>query len=63
MKVIDLLNKIANGEEVPRRIKYKNIIWYFYKIDKTYCMSNTEINLFYIERLTERLNDEVEVIE
>lgn len=23
MKVIDLLNKIANGEEVPKKIKYK----------------------------------------
>ena len=25
MKVIELLNKIANGEEVPRKIKYRKI--------------------------------------
>jgi hypothetical protein len=27
MKVIDLLNKIANGEEVPRKIEYDSIIY------------------------------------
>ena len=27
MKVIDLLNKIANGEEVPKKIKFKNNIY------------------------------------
>ena len=63
MKIIDLLNKIANGEEVPKKIKYKNIIWHFNKKDKTYYMNNTEIELFYIEKLAEKLNDEVEIIE
>ena len=24
IKIIDLLNKVANGEEVPKRIKYEN---------------------------------------
>ena len=27
MKIIDLLNKIANGEEVPKKIKYDNEIF------------------------------------
>lgn len=63
MKIIDLLNKIVNKEEVPKKIRYKNIIWYFNKKDKTYYMNNTEIELFYIEKLTEKLNDEVEIIE
>ena len=27
MKIIDLLNKIANGEEVPKKIKYKGSIY------------------------------------
>ena len=27
MKIIDLLNKIANGEEVPKKIRYKNKIF------------------------------------
>ena len=31
MKVIDLLNKIANGEEVPKKIKYKDFIYEYYK--------------------------------
>ena len=25
MKIIDLLNKIANGEEVPKKIKYQTL--------------------------------------
>lgn len=29
MKVIDLLNKIANGEEVPKKIKYSDIEYDF----------------------------------
>ena len=27
MKIIDLLNKIANDEEVPKKIKIKNVIY------------------------------------
>ena len=27
MKVIDLLTKIANGEEVPKKIRFNNIEW------------------------------------
>lgn len=29
IKIIDLLNKIANGEEVPKRIKYRNKIYHY----------------------------------
>lgn len=31
MKVIDLLNKIANGEEVPKKIKYEEKEWVYAK--------------------------------
>ena len=31
MKVIDLLNKIANGEEVPKKIKYNGKIYFYHK--------------------------------
>ena len=31
MKVIDLLNKIANGEDVPKKIKYKDFIYEYYE--------------------------------
>lgn len=27
MKIIDILNKIANGEEVPQKVKYNGIIY------------------------------------
>ena len=31
MKVIDLLNKMAHGEEVPEKIKVDNIIYIYEK--------------------------------
>ena len=61
MKVIDLLNKIANDEETPKKIKYDGVIFenngcncYLNERDKSlsYCV---EIPMF--------LNDEVEIIE
>ncbi len=66
MKVIDLLNKIANGEEVPKRIKYRRGI---YKWNGQYYMStihNADMeNLSFDEYfcITGILNDEVEIIE
>ena len=30
IRIIDLLNKIANGEEVPEKIKYKGTIYEFF---------------------------------
>ena len=27
MKIIDLLNKIANGEEIPKKIRYGDLIY------------------------------------
>ena len=32
MKVIDLLNKIANGEEVPKKIKYDGSIYEYVRM-------------------------------
>lgn len=71
IKIIDVLNKVANGEEVPQEIRYNNIIRYFDKYDQDY--KNDEkgikLNLFHTvlasgtgELLKERLNDEVEII-
>ena len=60
MKVIDLLNKIANNEEVPNKIKYYNYIfewtgssYYSYEFDK------------YLERVIciEDLNYPIEILE
>ena len=65
MKVIELLNKIANGEKLPEKIKYENIIWKLNNINDTY--DNGEQCFFedYIEKkyvITDILNEEVEVI-
>ena len=40
MKVIELLNKIANSEEVPNKIKAKNYIWTYEKEFKQYKNNN-----------------------
>ena len=66
MKVIDLLNKIANGEEVPRKFTYKGYLWeydvknkmwfYYFGKDKNHRFDR----LFYINQI---LNDEVEILE
>ena len=63
MKIIDLLNKIANGEEIPERIKYEK---YIYKHIDNYCYYCDETNLILSDRIFaeySRLNDEVEIIE
>ena len=61
IKIIDLLNKIANGEEIPKKIKYNGLE---YKLDKeqedymlVYAGLLDDINTF------SQLNDEVEIIE
>jgi len=61
MKIIDLLNKIANGEDVPKRIKYINSIWEYDEETKDYI--HDDLWLIYSMNsigLTER---EVEIIE
>lgn len=64
MKIIDLLNKIAKNEEVPKKICYEEYIWTWN--GETY--DNREQCLFedYIDKkyvITDVLNDEIEIIE
>ena len=63
MKVIELLNKIANGEEVPKKIKYKDDIYTHVDNNCYVCEETYEIlsNSIYAEHNS--LNDEVETIE
>ena len=66
MKVIDLLNKIANGEEVPEKIKFKGCIYYLCKNDQSGQCYFTEKEGFgglSLKFNTADMNDEVEVIE
>ena len=66
MKVIDLLNKIANGIDIPLQIKYDNDIWKYDEMARDYLLIDKsgeeyliceELNLMYA------LNEEVEVVE
>ena len=71
IKIIELLNKIANGEEVPKKIAYKNEIRYYVDSDKDYMSHDSKYYyLFYNifkngtgESFQKALNDEVEIIE
>lgn len=63
MRIIDLLNKIANGEEVPRKIKYRDDV--YIQIDN-YCYYCNETNLILSDKIfaeKSRLNDTVKILE
>lgn len=65
MKVIELLNKIVNGEEVPQKIEYHGFI-YSWDIDGYlhYETNNTREHCFLEGLRTDKvLNDEVEILE
>ena len=66
MKVIELLNKIANGEEVPKKFKYKGEIYIY----RTYTFEDGDVMTGYgfedggwLNIWRDNLNDEVEIIE
>lgn len=71
MKVIDLLNKIAKGEEVPKKIKCDGVIYnyefqntitgaYEYRSQNYKCLMDNMAGHLY---LTDILNSEAEIIE
>ena len=62
IKIIDLLNKIANGEEVPKKFKYDNLI--FEKRWGNAYFDNEGDDFFNSLCIDfSNLNDEVEIIE
>ena len=63
MKIIDLLNKIAKGEEVPKKIKYNDDIYIHVDNYCYFCEETNEILSQNIYAEFSRLNDEVEIIE
>ena len=64
MRIIDLLNKIANCEEVPEKIKYCDRIWTYFEEQADYTNDFERLFNYYInEEITTSLNDEVEIIE
>jgi len=71
IRIVDLLVKIANGEEVPKQIIYKGRVREFDYEDKDYtCIGDTDYYLFHDtlaegtgDKMVTVLNDEVEIIE
>ena len=71
MKIIDLLNKIANGEEPPKKIRYqanshKLDLFTYNEYTGDYSREigmDLFVYLFSKTRITGFLNDEVEIIE
>ena len=67
MKIIDLLNRIANGEEVPRKIEYRDKKFVYDKDNQLYIVENyNEYNDLLMELSNHKgtdLNYEVEIIE
>ena len=65
IKVIDLLNKIANGEEVPKEIKYDTMNYVFRHYDyKEVHGELIDEQSSWLEKIDfYKLNDEVEIIE
>ena len=64
MKVIDLLNKIANGEDLPNTFKYREYLFYYDEYNNCYFEEGHK-KLFDILAYLKgwSLNDKVEIIE
>ena len=72
MKVIELLNKIAKGEEVPKKIRIREVDYNFTKINTknlTFSDRGSNINYAYENDFENywldcaRINEEIEIIE
>ena len=61
MKIIELLNKIANDEELPKKIKYRDCIFENRCVIDYWC-KEAKVGLDELI-LMQNLNDEVEIIE
>ena len=63
IKIIDLLNAIAEGKELPEKFMYKGHLYYRQKT-KGICYRCDELNEIFEECLVlEDLNDTIEIIE
>ena len=68
IKIIDLLNKLVNGEEVPLKIKWDGYLWDFKKEYNDYWNEEEQEYLFFagfdnFQDAKEFLNEEVKIIE
>lgn len=60
MKIIDLLNRIAKGEEVPKKIKYDNQVFEYREDMLDYYCYDYDLNLMGYQKV---LNEKVEILE
>ena len=68
MKIIDLLNEIANGEEVPKKVKFNNEIYTYKPEWKDYADEDEHYGLLVdtipsTYQITKMLNEEIKIIE
>ena len=68
IKIIDLFNKIVNGEEVPLKIKWDGYLWDFKKEYNDYWNEEEQEYLFFagfdnFQDAKEFLNEKVKIIE
>lgn len=61
MRIIDLLNKIAKGEEVPKKIKYQRYIFEFN--GRTYIDNENDSITEHLLSDLSNINNEVEIVE
>ena len=62
IKVIDILVNIANGEEVPKKIKYNDYIMIYDEDTQDY-YNEPSCTYALLDDIHKKLNDEVEIIE
>lgn len=68
MKIIDIFNKIANDEEVPKKVKFNDEIYTYKPEWKDYADEDAHYGLFVdtisnTYQITKMLNEEIEIIE
>ena len=68
IKIIDLFHKIANGEEVPAKIKWRDKIWNYVESDQDYQNFWNNRPRWFMSNLNDIrtkdfITDEVEIIE
>lgn len=61
--IIKILNQIANGEEPPKKIYYKQVVYEYDEDEKDYANEAFNEYLFDSHVITDILNDEVEILE
>lgn len=62
MKVIDLLNKIANGEEVPKKFEVNGRIWEW-NVHSYNCELHSEFSVTGLRYDLSNLNDEIKILD